>query len=97
VRARDRGQIRLRNIGRGEGVGNSIPNLIIVSFTHVGLRRRCVAFAASRVRRRRTKPLRPAFTIETDALPGIGRIASTPVVRVIDPRHVDDPSLSEQA
>lgn len=33
----------------------------------------------------RTKPSRPALTIETDALPGIGCIESMPVVRVIEP------------
>ena len=63
-----------------------MPNLIIVSLTHGGLTAlirspRGISSAAAR-----TKPSRPALTSEIDALPGIGCIANTPVVRTIEPR-----------
>src|SRR5271166_3962645 len=62
-----------------------MPNFTIVSFTHGGLTAlirspRGISSAAAR-----TKPSRPALTSEIDALPGIGCIARTPVVRVIEP------------
>src|SRR5271166_3578787 len=62
-----------------------MPNFTIVSFTHGGLTAlirspRGISSAAAR-----TKPSRPALTSEMDALPGIGCIARTPVVRVIEP------------
>src|SRR5262249_42134616 len=62
-----------------------MPSLTIVSFTQGGLTALMRRFRGNSKAAARTNPSSPALTIEMDALPGIGCIANTPVVRVIDP------------
>ena len=79
-----------------------MPNFTSVSFTQGGLTAlirflRGISSVAAR-----TKPSSPALTIDMDALPGIGRIARMPVVRVIEPpsrailRHPGNQDLSHR-
>jgi short chain dehydrogenase len=85
VRALDRGQVSFRHLGAARPEVGSMPNFTIVSLTHGGLTALKRIFCCISIAAARTKPSRPAFTIERDALRGIGSIASMPVVRAIDP------------
>ena len=76
MRALDGGHIRLGQVRRGEAWRSGlIPNFTIVSFTHGGLTALTRKFRGISSAAARTKPSRPALTIEMDALPGMGCIA----------------------
>jgi hypothetical protein len=85
ARPLDRRDKDLGDVGCCEAGVGSMPRFIIVSLTHDGLTALILSPRGISSAAARTKPSRPALTSEIDALPGIGRVASTPVVTVIEP------------